>query len=247
MTRFFVAPEQITEGLAHLGPDDVYHLRVVLQAKTGERVAVLDGNGQEWPGTLETLGKTQAAVRLGAPFSPATEPITQITVAQALPKMADKTEQVLQRGTEIGVTGFWTCQSARSQTHLSGERQEKRRLRWQSIIKTAAEQSHRACLPSLRMEGNFRDVCRAAPDYDLTLLAHPDESLPSLRTALAARPRRILLLIGPESGFSPAEVAEALASGAQAISLGPRILRTETAALAMAAQILYALEPDHVR
>lgn len=247
MTRFFVQPEQIQGGTATLDEGDAYHLRVVLKAAPGEPVSVLDGNGREYPGHLEQIGKTRATVRLGEPFYPATEPRTKITVAQALPKMAEKMEQVLQHGTEIGVVAFWAFAGERSLTHLSGERQAKRLARWQGIIKTAAEQSHRARLPGLRVEGGLAEVLANTHDYDLALLAQPD-ALRTLRDAFTSvQPNSVLVLIGPESGFSGAEVAAAERAGATAVSLGPRILRTETAALTLASQILYALEPDPVR
>jgi 16S rRNA (uracil1498-N3)-methyltransferase len=246
MTRFFVPPGQINEGIATLAEGDVYHLRVVLKASAGEAIAVLDGSGREFPGRLLEIGKTRATVRLDSPFEPDTEPQTSVTVAQALPKMAEKMEQVLQHGTEIGTAGFWAFESERSQTHLTGERQEKRLTRWSSIIKTAAEQSHRALLPSLRVAGKCGDVFQSAPKFDRALLADPTAEL-SLREALSSSPapQSLLVIVGPESGFTPAEVTQAKRAGVTRISLGPRILRTETAALALTAQILFALESTH--
>lgn len=242
MTRFFVRPEQIQNGTATLDEGDAYHLRVVLKAALGEPVAILDGTGREWQGRLAQLGKTRATVTLGEAFWPATEPRTQITVAQALPKMAEKMEHVLQHGTEIGVAAFQAFACERSVTPLTGERQAKRLGRWESIIKTAAEQAHRARLPGLRGEDSLADVAARAGEYDLALLAHPETPL-TLREAISAtRPASILVIIGPESGFTPSEVAAAERAEVRTISLGPRILRTETAALTLVSQILYALE-----
>lgn len=245
MTRFFARPEQIAGGLATLDAYDAYHLRVVLRAQPGEKVAVLDGTGQEFPGVLEAVGKTKATVRLETPFVPVTEPRTRITVAQALPKVGDKMEQILQHGTEIGASAFRAFASERSLTHLTGERQVKRLARWQAIVKTAAEQSHRALLPGIEASGEFADVLATTKEYDLALLAHPAENGQSLREVLSASPappQTLLVLVGPESGFSPGEVQQAVKSGAIAVSLGPRILRTETAALVLLSQILFALE-----
>ena len=251
MTRFFIRPEQIQNGRVVLDADDAHHLRVVLQAKPGDTLAVLDGSGREWPAILLSVGKTRAEARLGEPFEPDTEPLTHITVAQALPKMADKMEQVLQRGTEIGVTGFWAYQSERSLTHLTGERHDKRLTRWQGIVKTAAEQAHRAGLPAVQADGGLRDVVAAAPSFDLALFAHPDAAQTTLKDVLSDFPRirgrGVLLIIGPESGFTEAEVGLAKRAGVKTVTLGPRILRTETAAMVMAAQILFALEPPPVR
>ena len=248
MTRFFVRPEQILDGVATLDEGDAHHLRVVLHAQAGASVSVLDGAGREYPGRLEEIGKTRARVRLGAPFTPATEPKTQITVAQALPKMAEKLEQVFQHGTEVGAAAFWAYSSERSLSHLTGERHAKRFVRLAGIIKTAAEQSHRARLPSLRVDGTLADVLARAGSFDMALLAHPEQSAP-LKEALTAAdaPASALVIVGPESGFTPGEVAAARRGGVQAVSLGPRTLRTETAALALVSQLLYALEPGPVR
>ncbi len=245
MTRFFVRPDQIAGGLVQLEADDAHHLRVVLHAQPGQKIAVLDNSGCEWPATLLEMGKTKAVARLGEPFLPQTEPPVKVTVAQALPKVTDKMEQVLQRGTEIGASGFWAFSSERSLTHLTGERHEKRQGRWQAIIKTAAEQSHRAILPTLRVDGGLGEVMGAAGEFDLTLLAYEGEQVTTLAKALAAAPeppKAVLIIIGPEAGLTDAEVKSARKAGVHPVSLGPRILRTETAALVMVSQILFALE-----
>ena len=245
MTRFFVKPEQIVGEFVYLDGDDAHHLRVVLHAQPGTKIAVLDGSGQEWPAALTELGKTKAAAQLREPFEPNTEPNVQITVAQALPKVGEKMEQVLQRGTEIGVSGFWAYQSERSLTHLTGDRQDKRQVRWNAIVKTAAEQTHRAILPSLTVSGDLRVVLTTASDYDAAFLAYEGETETGLKRALqemSETPARVLVIVGPEGGFSDTEVKAARKAGVQTISLGPRILRTETAALVLASQILFYWE-----
>jgi 16S rRNA (uracil1498-N3)-methyltransferase len=245
MTRFFVKPEQIVGEFVYLDGDDAHHLRVVLHAQPGTKIAVLDGSGQEWPAALTELGKTKASAQLREPFEPKTEPNVQVTVAQALPKVGDKMEQVLQRGTEIGAAGFWVYSSERSLTHLTGERQEKRQVRWSAIVKTAAEQAHRAILPTLNISGEVRDVFSTASEYDCALIAYEGETETTLKQVLSAQttePKRVLVIIGPEGGFSDTEIKAARKAGVQTVSLGPRILRTETAALVMVAQILFASE-----
>ena len=245
MTRFFVKPEQIVGEFVYLDGEDAHHLRVVLHAQPGTKIAVLDGSGKEWPAALMELGKTKAAAQLREPFEPKTEPNVQITVAQALAKVGEKMEQVWQRGTEIGASGFWAYSSERSLTHLTGDRQDKRQARWAAIVKTAAEQAHRAILPSLMIGGELRDVLATASDYDAAFLAYEGETVTGLKHALQAMsvtPARALVIVGPEGGFSDAEVKAARKAGVQSVSLGPRILRTETAALVLASQILFYWE-----
>ncbi len=244
MTRFFVSPAQIQDGIATLGEDDAHHLRSVLHLGPGDAISILDGSGREWEASLQTVGKKSATALLGRESRPDTEPATKITVAQALPRMAEKMEQVLQRGTEIGVHAFRAFSSARSLSHFAGERQEKRLARWAAIVKTAAEQSHRAILPAALAADTYDDILRLAPQFDLALLAYEREERQSLKSALrnAGVPRRILLIVGPESGITENEAASAVSAGVIPVTLGPRILRTETAAMAAAAQILYELE-----
>lgn len=245
MTRFFVRSDQMAHGFVTLEADDAHHLRTVLHAQAGDGLAVLDGMGREWPATLTELGKTRAVAQLGEPVNLETEPSVSITVAQALPKVAEKMEQVLQRGTEIGAQGFWVFESERSQTHLIGERQEKRQARWQTILKTAAEQAHRAILPGLQLTCDFDGILRQAPLFALTLLADTREDAPPLRAVLQdflGPAASVLVVIGPESGLTAREVKAARQAGIRSVSLGPRILRTETAALVLVSQLLYALE-----
>jgi len=244
VTRFFVRPEQIVHDFVLLDADDAHHLRTVLHAQAGDRLAVLDGSGREWPATLTELGKTKAVAQLGEPLFLSTESAVKITVAQALPKMAEKMEQVMQRGTETGATAFWAFESERSLTRLTGERQEKRKSRWEAILKTAAEQAHRAVVPTLQISANFADILREVGTFDLTLLADTGKDALPLKTVLqnAPEPKSILVMIGPESGLTPGEVQAARKAGVQSVSLGPRILRTETAALALVSQLLFALE-----
>ena len=242
MTRFFVRPDQIAGSLVNLDADDAHHLRVVLHAQPGQKIAVLDNSGREWPATLLEMGRQRRWRGWANRCCPKHEPPVKITVAQALPKVAEKMEQVLQRGTEIGASGFWAFQSERSLTHLTGELHEKRRGRWESIIKTAAEQSHRAVLPTLRVDGGFADVLAAAGHFDLALLAYEGEREITLAQALTAAPETptsILILIGPESGLTDSEIKAARKANVQTVSLGPRILRTETAAMVMVSQILF--------
>ena len=245
MTRFFVDPNQIDDDIAHLNEADSHHLRVVLQSSPGDAIQILDGTGALWDAVIVSLGKKTATARLGAQSWPDSEPSTHITIAQALPKMNEKMEQVLQRGTEIGAAAFRAFSSTHSMTHLTGERQEKRMSRWNAIVKTAAEQSRRVRLPRVHADEALQDVLASVPRYDLALFAYEHERQTTLKASLssaAVRPRTILVLVGPETGFTTAEATAARSAGAVSITLGRRILRTETAAMVAAAQILYELE-----
>jgi len=150
---------------------------------------------------------------------------------------------VLQHGTEIGVARFVLFTGARSRA--DGDRLERKIERWRQIVRTAAEQSGRARLPEVVGLVTLARMLSDSQSIGLRLLAYEAEQDATLRAALRGdRPSSVLLAVGPEGGFSPAEAREAEEAGLQPITLGPRILRTETAALTAVSQILYALDAD---
>ena len=238
-------PDQINGGIASLDPGDAHHLRVVLKAEMGDSVLVLNGTGDLFRGKLSKLNKTNAEITLHGRESGESEPDIHITVAQALTKIGDRLEQVLQHGTEIGAARFWIFESMKSLGLLQGDRQDKKLARWKLIIKTAAEQSHRMLLPEVKCFESVDAVLAASDQFDLVLMPHPAQNPISLKRhlrTLTKEPKSILVIIGPESGFTALEVAHATTAGAKVVSLGPRILRTETAALAVLSQLMYALD-----
>jgi 16S rRNA (uracil1498-N3)-methyltransferase len=242
--RFFINPDQLQNGMVEMDTDDTHHLRTVLHAQPGDRIVVLDNTGVQYNAVIDTVGKHKASALIHGKETLDTEARTKITIAQALPKMADKMEQVLQRGTEVGASAFWAFSGERSLTHLTGERQAKRLVRWSAIVKTAAEQSHRALLPLIRCDQTYQEVLDQAPNFDLSLLAYEGDckSLRDCLTQLETPPATVLIIIGPEAGISDSEVKAARKYNISPISLGQRILRTETAALVLASQLIYALE-----
>jgi len=172
------------------------------------------------------------------------EPALRVTIAQALPKTAEKLEAVLQHGTEIGAAGFIVWHSQRSVARLeAGDKRAKRLDRWRGIIRGAAEQSARGALPTVEWTEGGAELIARFPDYDAVLILQESAAPGSFRSSMETLPAavsKLLLIVGPEGGLSDAEVAAFTAAGGRPVSLGPRILRTETAALAAVAQALYA-------
>ncbi len=239
MTRFFVEPGCIRHGQVVFGSDDSHHIAVVLKMRSGDPCVVLDDTGAAYECVLDAVAKNRTTAYVTAQAAPLTEPPVHITVAQALPKMLDKLEWVLQHGTEAGASAFLVFSSARARAEAG--RFDRKLPRWNEIVKTAAEQSERARRPSVAGIITLNDVLKSAADYDLALLAYERETTRPLRAALTGSPKRVLVIVGPEGGFTDEEVSAAEAAGVATVSLGPRILRTETAALVMTAQILFAL------
>jgi 16S rRNA (uracil1498-N3)-methyltransferase len=242
--RFFVPPEAIIEETAVLPPGVLHHAGQVLRLRPGEPIILHDGNGFAYEATMGA-GKS-ATVRISRRYALDTEPVLRITIAQALPKTSEKAEQILQHGTEIGATGFLFFPSERSVARLeAGDKIEKRLRRWSEIVKSAAEQSRRGRIPTIEWEPRFAPVGARLSAFDRALILHESATVP-LRQGFspdsAPDSPTCCLFVGPEGGFTHAEVSSLAEAGGRAVHLGPRILRTETAALVGLSQLLFAWE-----
>jgi 16S rRNA (uracil1498-N3)-methyltransferase len=227
---FFIEP--VAGELQYLPDDKTHHIVNVLKMQRGETVRLHDGQRRWALATLEILGKRKVSARLTSAWEPVnTEPEQQITVFQALPKTGDKVEQVLQHGTELGAVGFVLFPSERAQARMEDRDRIARKIeRWEELIRNAAEQSGRGILPSITY---LRSLEEALPLATGTLLLLDEDGLPlSNLTA-----DKLAVFVGSESGFTDAEKRALVAANAQKISLGPRTLRTETAALAALAKL----------
>lgn len=250
MNRFFVPPDAINRGTVTLSGPQAYQITQVLRMGPGAVFHVLDNSG--WQYEAEVLSGTSSVVtaRLRSKTLVDTEPRVKITIVQGLLKAA-KFETVLQKCTELGVVAFVPAITERSVIGHVGEVGSAKIERWNRIIVEAAEQSGRGKLPVLKpamMLDQAFDQARG-----LSLLAWEQERAVTFREAVVSiessvgaegrqqRPFSVNLFIGPEGGFSPAEVELARAYGIRPVSLGRRILRSETAAIAATALVLYAM------
>ncbi len=244
MYRLFVAPGQIDlqTKTARISGQDHLHIARVLRARTGQPVTLLDGLGNAYLATLTAVEKRESIARIEQPIDPPPEPTPYIVVAQALGK-SDKFEQVIQHGTEAGACEFIPVQAERSVAEIPIGRLAERAARWQAISKGAAEQSFRARIPVVRLPTKLAAIAREAEAAGLpALLLHtgaPALPLYSALLEMRAVPTRMYLLVGPEGGWSPNELEIARSHGCITISLGPHILRTETAALVAISQLIY--------
>ena len=245
MQQIFLGAGQFQGDLARISGADHLHLARALRAKVGEKVVLLDGAGQAFAATVTEIGKRETTARIDGIVETLPEPPIHITVAQALGK-GDKFEQVVQHGTEAGASAFVPVRAERSVADIPAAKIPDRLERWRQIAKGAAEQSGRSRIAEISEPLTFAQLVKQAQKDEIPLLLlHTDGNAPSLRTVLEAglaKAPRLMIAIGPEGGWSSAEVSAALASNQRAVTLGPRILRTETAALVAISQILYASE-----
>ncbi len=241
MHRFFVDPEVLQGNRVVLPAVQAHQIRNVLRLRAGSAILVLDNSGAEYEVMLRQVDKQQVVGEAIAKRPSPNEPTVHLTLYQALMKR-DKFEWVLQKGTEIGVSQFVPIVTQRSLVQ-DVDIKEGKLFRWQKIITEAAEQSRRGRIPELHPPQTLTQALAEQPPQP-GLIAWEEEDSLTLRDALLARerPSHISLFIGPEGGFATEEVEAAQAAGLEAITLGKRILRAETAALVASALVLYELD-----
>jgi 16S rRNA (uracil1498-N3)-methyltransferase len=243
MHRFFVPAEWLKEEVVSITGPLVHRLRNVLRIRPDDHVVLLDNSG--WEHEVEVLKVTSQRLeaRVVHKSVAPSEPRTKITLYQALLKL-DKFEWVLQKNTELGIVGFVPMITERCIIGSLEDISKTKTERWWRILMEAAEQSGRGRLPTLRPAVMFSTACEDAARGGLTLIPWEEEKERSLRSVLQSTeppPFSINLFVGPEGGFSAEEVDQAQRYGALPITLGPRILRAETAGLVGAAAILHHL------
>ncbi|RXZ77182.1 16S rRNA (uracil(1498)-N(3))-methyltransferase [Paenibacillaceae bacterium] len=252
MQRYFIDPSLFGEDTVQIVGDDAYHLCKVMRMKPGDKVLVCDGLAKEALVRLSTVTNEQAEAEIVELRQLVQEPRWSVAVAQSLPK-GDKMELIIQKGTEIGASRFAPFQSERIIVQYDAKKEAKRLERWGKIAKEAAEQAHRGRVPAVEPVRTWRQMMEIIPSFDLALFCYEKQNGQEdtgLRTVLqrfntnqkadsVVQPFRILLMIGPEGGFSEREAEEAEACGACIIGLGQRILRTETASIAALACLMY--------
>jgi 16S rRNA (uracil1498-N3)-methyltransferase len=236
MRRFFVSAKllhAVDNGAQLILPKQlVHHIKTVLRLSVGTEVVLCDGSGRCCQCCIETLSSNSAVTRVLSQWL-APETALSIELIQALPS-SDKLDFVLQKNTELGVTNFQPVITNRSQFAVPENKLERKMERWQRIVAEAARQSERSWLPQVAEPVPVAQAV-AQCNAELKLVLWEQASIPFKQQLPVTAPRSVAVLVGPEGGLCSDEVADALAHGFIAVGLGPRILRTETAGLALAA------------
>ena len=239
MPRIFIDPRSIAGDHVHLGAGDAQYLTRVMRLGKGDVVELLDGTGEGLRCELEEAHKGGVTARVLSRFL-VPEPPIPITLYQALPK-GDKLELIIQKATELGASRIVPVPATRSVVQLKGDRAESKVVRWQKIAQEAAEQCERGKVPVVDVPHALKDI--QLPDGTLGLILSERVAGPSFPQALPdVAPMAIAVFIGPEGGWTPAELDAMRGLGAIEVSLGQRILRTETAGLAALAMVMAAYE-----
>lgn len=236
--RFFVEGNYATGETLDLSGGDAHKIVDVLRKRSGDLIEIVDSSAQRFAATLQIEGRSVRA-RLGESRAPAEKRSLEITVAQGLPK-GQKMDFVVEKLTELGVSTVLPIYSERTIVSDAGGAKLDR---WRRLAKTAAAQCSRDRIPEIAAPRRFEELLESFSAYDTVLFPWELAEQGPLKDALPGmleNARRVLVIVGPEGGFSHAEAEAAQRAGAKLLSLGPRILRAETAALVTVAVLNYA-------
>jgi 16S rRNA (uracil1498-N3)-methyltransferase len=246
MPKFFVKSEQIRDNNIIIKGEDVNHIINVLRMKPKEEINICNSeDGKNYLATIQGYSKDTVECKIVEEIESQTESNVKITIFQGLPKF-DKLELIIQKNTEIGVVKIVPVMMKRTIVKLNGK-EDKKVERWRKISEIASKQSMRDIIPEVTNIENMEDVKKQAKDFDLFFIAYENEKKTTLKEELKKinekQEYNIGILIGPEGGIDEKEI-EMLSSfeNVRIVTLGNRILRTETAGLVMASNIIYELE-----
>lgn len=244
MHRFFIQHSQIGDGRLYVEGTDVNHIKNVLRMKPGDQVMVSDGEGMQYLCALEAFESGLVWFGIVDTWKENRELPSKLYLFQGLPK-SDKMELIIQKATELGVYELVPMVTARTVVRLDEKKAEKKAARWNAIAESAAKQSGRSRIPRVRGAMTFPEALAFAGGLDVLLIPYEKaEGMEATRQAIEGiRPgQSVGIFIGPEGGFEEAEVGQAMTCGAVPVTLGRRILRTETAGFVVLSMLLYHLE-----
>lgn len=243
MRRFFVKQPTESEDAVILTGEDAKHISAVLRLKPGTRIALFDGTGMDYHAEIISASPQRVAVSIIERLACETESPLQITVAQGFLK-EKKMDGLLRPLTELGVRRWIPFFAERSVPRPSDHRLSTRMARWQKIARESLKQCRRGCSPDIGPVMSFKEMIAVSmeSEFKIAFWEKAAKPIPEAFQEHGGWPvKKVFILLGPEGGFSGHEIAEAEASGFKAVTLGPRILRAETATLAACSLIQYLL------
>lgn len=245
MYQFFVEPSQIQDKKVIITGSDVNHMKNVLRMKPGEEIAVKNGvDGKEYRCGIEEFAQDQVICSLRFVREEGVELPSKIYLFQGIPK-ADKMELIVQKAVELGAFEIIPVAAKRCVVKLDEKKAQAKVNRWQGIAQAAAKQCKRGIIPAVREPMTMKEAVIYAREMDIKLIPYElaEDMAHTKKIMEAIRPgESVAVFIGPEGGFEESEVAEALTAGIEPVTLGKRILRTETAGLTVLSWLMYHLE-----
>ncbi|HWL51407.1 MAG TPA: 16S rRNA (uracil(1498)-N(3))-methyltransferase [Chthoniobacteraceae bacterium] len=246
MHRFYIAPEHWNLAAPSLEGAEAHHAVDVLRVRQGDRIVIFNGRGAE--ATTEVVEADKRRLDLKVLHQAKSEPLAcRITLAQAIPK-GKTMDLIIQKATELGVSAIVPLVSERTVVQCSPEEAARKREKWQGVVIEAGKQCGRNWLPPVAEPVTPKAFFADSPRFDLMLIASlqsdalpPRKVLEEVQATLGGKPKEVLILIGPEGDFTPAEISLAKIAGCRPITLGPIVLRSETAALYTLSVLSYEL------
>jgi len=240
MRRFFIEQSDVNGPAAIIKGSDSNHIKNVLRLRLGDKIGLFDGTGYEYESRITAFSPGKVELQVLKKFPSTTESPLHLTVAQAFLK-DKKMDGLVRQVTELGITEWLPFMANRSVPRPDAKRLAARTQRWEKIAKEALKQCKRGRIPQIGPALSFEEILNLKEGYDLNIVFWENESSPmtSFKTSDRNPPQKILIVLGPEGGFSLEEIKNAKSSGFVTASLGPRILRAETAAIAACTLIQY--------
>jgi 16S rRNA (uracil1498-N3)-methyltransferase len=253
MIQLFIRSEQISGFSVRLDPRDYHYLSRVLRVSAKDQVTLVVDQSEALLVRPERFSDGEMVYVLIETHSATFPQRPQVTLIQCLPKQ-DKFSDILRKCTEMGVDAFCPVENSRSVTRLRGDAAEKKRIRWEKVIESAAQQSQQSRMPSISLPQSFKTFVENfdGSDYDLKLVAWEEEKKVSLRSVLRGKTqewggslaRSVAVFVGPEGGISEEERGALVDRGFVSISLGSTILRVENAGLVVCSNVFYELDEE---
>jgi len=245
MHRFYVKPNQIQDQTVSIIGPDVNHIKNVLRMKQGEEIVICNGQGKDCYCIINKVSEGEITAQVQSEHDTGTELKAKITLFQGLPKN-DKMELIIQKAVELGIHEIVPVMTKRAVVKLEDKKkEEKKRVRWQAIAEGAAKQSGRGIIPMIMPVQSYQEAIKNATEMGLGLIPYENAlGMQYTREIMSSMGQftSIGVFIGPEGGFEETEIELAKTNGIHPITLGRRILRTETAGLAILSMMVLMLE-----
>ena len=243
MPKFFVTSDKISDSQIIIDTEDVAHISRVLRLGEDDFLTVCDSQGTDYEAEIVSLGQKEILCKINSKSMSASEPNIKVTLFQGLPK-ASKMEYIIQKTTELGITEIVPAKLSRCVVKIDNKKDEAKKLdRWQKISESAAKQSGRGIIPKISPIMTLDEIIEISKEFDLFFVPYECEEQKTLRNVLLSKKdiKTVGFLIGPEGGFDIAETEKLRSAGIDTVTLGKRILRTETAGEAVLAMTMYEI------
>ena len=244
MPRFFAEPENISENNIIIRGSDVNHIKNVLRMQTGDTLELCDGRGTDYSCVIETIDREEITLGITSSQRSSTELPKRIYLFQGLPK-SDKMELIIQKAVELGVYEIIPTVTKRCIVKIDAKKEDKKTARWQGISEAAAKQSGRGIIPTVKSPMSFKDALEYAATLDTAIIPYEKaEGMEKTRAVLSSLSdkKTVAVFIGPEGGFDEGEISDAMDKRIIPVTLGRRILRTETAGLTILSVLMMNFE-----